>query len=708
VRPLHHSTHISDHKIHPFHRLPRRYSDRSRDYAAPIVGTSGATPLHFAAANGHASVVRTLLLHGAHPNRPDKHGITPEIIARQNGWMECADILANENQTRAHGDNTPDSDQSSRERSHPAIEHLESSLRKKLHFKRSIDHALTALKGSCDMDSRPPCFRSSSSEQDVLPPLDSIPTVFDSSERRPSLPHIYDESPQRPSFPKTSRRPGSAGTGAEATPPRKLNSKLSLLSLFKKSNIDGSSSSVTTVSEPPINSPSSSSPVPVPGTASPASNKANLPSPRVFPTQLSSSPRDTSALDLHRRKLESNAVRDPNPFHRSTSSSSTPGEEKDMSTEPAYPTSVQVRPGILRMHNRSSSSQGSQPASSSRIIRFDNSTASAASSSLTTTATATARARSPPGLHDSRLRNISIGTSAGGPTDADRIPDTIEESPRILQSPPPIFVNAAELEEEDEEEEYGVPITGSAANTMLAPERAVSVPAPFPFSINVPPPDDAGTASESRLRGDSVGSAGTISTASTTTTTYTQSSSSDAAWPPTPHFSGASPLVSSRSVDVEMGPGLGIDVPRVHRSHSNLGLGLDFSSLSISSRADVEALVQRAQQSVLDMESDLEGSRRRDEAGRTALSARLAMFGESLAIERMMKEKGEEEAFKFGSGMVNGHGNEGSLLSSSRPGHGHGGVNGIGAGVADSSSRMPMSRSSSGSGWFSFYSFSVC
>ncbi|KAI8975852.1 ankyrin repeat-containing domain protein, partial [Trametes punicea] len=35
-------------------RLPRKYSsDRHRDASAPIVGTSGATPLHFAAANGH-------------------------------------------------------------------------------------------------------------------------------------------------------------------------------------------------------------------------------------------------------------------------------------------------------------------------------------------------------------------------------------------------------------------------------------------------------------------------------------------------------------------------------------------------------------------------------------------------------------------------------------------------------------------------------
>jgi len=686
-------------------RLPRRYSDRSRDSAAPIVGTSGATPLHFAAANGHASVVRTLLLHGAHPNRPDKHGITPEIIARQNGWIECADILANENQARARGENTPDSDgHSSRERCHPTIEHLESSLRKKLHFKRSIDHALSALKGSPDIDpsTRPSCFRSNSSEQDVSPPPDSIPAVVDSSGRRPSLPHVHDEPPQRPSLPKTSRRPRSAGTGAEATPPRKLNSKLSLLSLFKKSNIDGSSSSVTTVSEPPINSPPSSSPVPVQGTASPASNVANLPSPRIFPTQLSFPPRDTSTLD-HRRRLESNAARDVNPWHRSASSSSTPGEDKDTFTESPYPTSASVRPGILRMHNRSSSSQGSQPASSSssRIIRFDNAS-STASSSLTATAT---RARSPPGLYDNRLRTLSMGSSAGGGPDTDRIPDTIEESPLIPYSPPPIFVNAAELEEEDEgededeeEEEYGVPIAESVPDTMLTPDRAVSgvcvgVPTQFPFSINVPPPDDSGTASESRLRGDSVGSAGT---ASTSTTTYTQSSSSDATWPLTPHFSGASPLISSRSMDVDtdMGPGEGPS-PRVRRSHSNLGLGLDFSSISISSRADVEALVQRAQQSVLDMEADLEASRRRNEAGRTALSAQLAMFGESLAIERMMKEQEEEEACKFGSGTVNEHGHERSLLSTSRPGHSHG-VNG--ASAADPSLRMHMSRSSSGSG----------
>ncbi|KAG2128038.1 uncharacterized protein EDB93DRAFT_1185485 [Suillus bovinus] len=640
-------------------RLPRRYSDRSRDSAAaPIVGTSGATPLHFAAANGHASVVRTLLMHGAHPNRPDKHGITPEIIARQNGWIECADILASEMLARARGENTPDSDShSSRERHHPCIEHVESSFRKKLHFKRSIDHALTALKPASatpDIDQKPHIVRSGSSEQDILQPQGSP-----SSGRRPSLPHIYDEQPQRPSPPKASRRPRSAGTGAEATIPRKLNSKLSLLSLFKKSNVDASSSSVTSVSEPPISSPSSSSPVPVPGTASPA---AIISSPRLFPTQLSSSPQETPTHDIHRRRLETNSTRaspDPNPWHRSTSSSSTLGEE--ISPELTAP----VRPGILRMHTRSISGHGSQQPSSSRIIRFENSSSSSF----------TARARSPPSrgsvLHDSRLRTLNMGSSAGAP-DTDRIPDTIEESPRIPQSPPPILINAIDLEDLEDEEEYGVPIVHSAStpNIMLTTDCTVAVPAQFPFSINVPPPpDDSVLSSESRMRGDSVSSSRTTGTAST----FTQSSASDSPWPPTPHFSGASPLIVSRSMDTDTNIHVGIDAlpisPRVRRTPS----GYDIPS--ISSRAEVEALVQRAQQSVLDMAVDLEENTRRDEGtGRTPLSLRLAMFGESLAIERRMKE--EEDAAGRGVMVVDAGTThirnslsvgESSLLSSSRP-----------------------------------------
>src|ERR1700683_994189 len=69
----------------PLIRLSRRYSYGDRDTSAPIVGSSGSIPLHFAAANSHENVVRTLLLHGAHADHADKHGVTPEILARENG-----------------------------------------------------------------------------------------------------------------------------------------------------------------------------------------------------------------------------------------------------------------------------------------------------------------------------------------------------------------------------------------------------------------------------------------------------------------------------------------------------------------------------------------------------------------------------------------------------------------------------------------------
>ena len=45
----------------------------------PIVGSSSSTPLHFVAANGHTTIICTLLLHGTHADRADKSGVTPEM-----------------------------------------------------------------------------------------------------------------------------------------------------------------------------------------------------------------------------------------------------------------------------------------------------------------------------------------------------------------------------------------------------------------------------------------------------------------------------------------------------------------------------------------------------------------------------------------------------------------------------------------------------
>jgi hypothetical protein len=79
-------------RTNSLHRLLRRYSDRHRDSSAPIVGSSGFTPLYFEAANGHTNVVRTLL-HGAHADRADKHGVTPEMLAWENDKDSTADVL---------------------------------------------------------------------------------------------------------------------------------------------------------------------------------------------------------------------------------------------------------------------------------------------------------------------------------------------------------------------------------------------------------------------------------------------------------------------------------------------------------------------------------------------------------------------------------------------------------------------------------------
>ncbi|ETW80296.1 hypothetical protein HETIRDRAFT_319931, partial [Heterobasidion irregulare TC 32-1] len=88
-------------------RLPRKYSapPRTAHHHLPhhashpshpsniAIGTTGSTPLHFAAANGHTGVALTLLQRGARADRADKHGVTPEMIARQNGWLGCADAI---------------------------------------------------------------------------------------------------------------------------------------------------------------------------------------------------------------------------------------------------------------------------------------------------------------------------------------------------------------------------------------------------------------------------------------------------------------------------------------------------------------------------------------------------------------------------------------------------------------------------------------
>ncbi|KAF5345296.1 hypothetical protein D9758_008476 [Tetrapyrgos nigripes] len=264
-------------------RLPRRYSnEKNRDASVPIVGTNGSTPLHFAAANGNKNVITTLLQRGAHPDRRDKHGITPAMLAEQHGWMECAEVLNNWVDVK-------DKDLREREgavnyQDDPAADNEEDgcsgSARKRIQMKRSLDTALNMFKASSsslttsqsrqylsasthNLNTASPPTSPSRSRGDLSPSpsedgqFSPSPSPIDPGSRRPSLPHVLQAPHSSPSSrkpatltkaPRAPRRPRSAGTDAErpdadmstsastgrGSAGRRLGTKYSLLNLFKK------------------------------------------------------------------------------------------------------------------------------------------------------------------------------------------------------------------------------------------------------------------------------------------------------------------------------------------------------------------------------------------------------------------------------------------------------------------------------------------
>jgi hypothetical protein len=368
-------------------RLPRRFSnEKNRDGSASIVsGTTGSTPLHFAASNGNKSVIMMLLLRGAHVDRRDKHGITPAMLAEQNGWVECAQVLNSW---------VRDKDRDLRERSQldesssvaPSSsftndDDIRTSARKHVQVKRSIDTALNMFKsGSFSTPSKLAINSTSTSSNNISslsptsptrPHRDSSPSPsedgrfspspspIDSGSRRPSLPHVFQTpssssqrlpKPATLTKPRNPRRPRSAGTDAEQEPDadsnntkgagKKLGTKYSLLNLFKKGNESGgiplerTSSHQSSMS---MSSPSHNSSVKMPSvfssspkqSASPLHDNSPLPTPGY---RFGGSSNDTS--------LKTRASSSPLNTRASPSSSSLP--HRQAHSPPSRPLAVDL------------------------------------------------------------------------------------------------------------------------------------------------------------------------------------------------------------------------------------------------------------------------------------------------------------------------------------------------------------------------------
>ncbi|KAG8737507.1 hypothetical protein FRC10_008087 [Ceratobasidium sp. 414] len=188
------------------------------------IGTRGSTPLHFAAANGHVDALTLLLRCGADFEKPDKHGITPLMLAESLGQTAAAAALrdwvsANPSSNQPTSPSTPSIAPTSR--SIKVKRSLETLFRRpwggsRLDLSR-LDSSVSRIdlttgaeghgelgSGSSGVDLGAGESRPELAELGYLPPLAGAPPHNDS--RRPSLPTLTDASGSK------TQRPRSAGT----------------------------------------------------------------------------------------------------------------------------------------------------------------------------------------------------------------------------------------------------------------------------------------------------------------------------------------------------------------------------------------------------------------------------------------------------------------------------------------------------------------
>lgn len=668
-------------------RLPRRYSnEKNRDNSQPIVGASGSTPLHFAAANGNTGTVQILLKSGAVADRPDKHGVTPELLARRNGWLECADVLRDwtnsQNRDLLEKQGSFNATATSADGETPVKS-------KRLQMKQSMEHALHILKPSTSQlfesskQATPPSPQDQSGValgQYTFDP--SSPVELDPSTRRPSLPQATMLPPSnRKSSTHSTRRPSSAGSDAERSsssitgsfsrnppPTMRKGSKVSLLNLFRKSQQQACDSPErSTTSLPSDISPTASKSIPI-------ANKNN----KERSVGESSSPR--RAVDLHnalalahqsgqydfdaatqRGSTASLGSRRPSntfrPGHlRDRSGSRGSGSaanavnrggtvfEDDVlvisgtelsSTPPKRPPG----PGILRTHQRSTSN--GMGTGAARSLRFDSSSSSG---------------RYRQDSDSSRLR----GSNSTSSLIQSAAPESHITPPTSAPATSPDFVVNTD-DGDDGEEEYGQilsayaptlrisrteSMTGSESSFSPVIDSATSVdpdgPSNFPFSISQPPPmlvegPTPERRKDLRDRGASFSSMDTNpgmssgeSAAGTTRSPLVSPQNSGGL----PSCDDMMPTVSSLSAELNSWSFAGRR-PRTP---------MEIDIRDISSHAEAEELVQRTQQCILDMDHGSD-----DDDDETPgpdwmpLSARLAAYGKSLAVERKFREERDRQ-----------------------------------------------------------------
>lgn len=208
----------------------------------------------------------------------------------------------------------------------------------------------------------------------------------------------------------------------------------------------------------------------------------------------------------------------------------------------------------------------------------------------------------------------------------------------------------------------------------------VALSADFPFSINRPPslvvdeeptekvPPSPGhlnvphAATDTRGRGDSMSSTSTTDSrmSNALMSSGTTSGSGGSATVSTPSMGNILTLSPGSTKSLDTGKSRMRDLPTidfeehesfsppaannvVHLSDKRGKAPLDIDITTISSHAQAEELVQRTRQEVLEVANE-NGEEDPDlGTGRTPLSARLAAYGEILALERKLREQKEEQ-----------------------------------------------------------------